>query len=205
MTGSLFLGMSALFFVGLLLGYRPEGSENESKRGVGPPDIPRDLDSDDPDSEDRRAAANAGSRKKHDPLEKILDRSRRLQRKLELKSTDNTDKQPRGADLLNELVQRNSNRRENHSPQTSEEEVENSDVAPLEEGKQDPWQMWHSWVKQDEFYPVGAFWSKDMNSILHAMATYPITSFDVGHRGTQLKASMFLGNQRTAFKPMRQV
>ena len=67
----------------------------------------------------------------------------------------------------------------------------------------EPWTTWHMWVKQDQFYPEDMFWSPEMSSILNAMATYPITSFDVGHRGTQLKASVLLGTQKAVFKPMR--
>lgn len=69
--------------------------------------------------------------------------------------------------------------------------------------ERNPWNIWHSWVQQNQFYPEDIFFSEEMNSILHAMATYPIRSFDVGHRGTQLKATMFLREQKTVFKPMR--
>lgn len=67
-----------------------------------------------------------------------------------------------------------------------------------------PWRIWSNWVEPDVLYPEGTFYSNDMNLIFEAIATYPITLFDVGYRGTQLKASMYLhGNQRTVFKPMR--
>ena len=67
-----------------------------------------------------------------------------------------------------------------------------------------PWQIWTSWVKPKVFYSPDDFWSAEMNTILHALATYPVTSLELGHRGTQLKASMYLqGGQRTVFKPMR--
>ena len=69
--------------------------------------------------------------------------------------------------------------------------------------KQDPWKIWKNWVRPDFLYPEGGFWSDEMSHILHSMATAPITSLGLGHRGTQLKASMMLGSQRTAFKPMR--
>ena len=69
--------------------------------------------------------------------------------------------------------------------------------------ERDPWNIWESWVQKDSFYPEDALFSDEMNSILRAMATQPIKSFDVGHRGTQLKATMFLGKQKTVFKPMR--
>ena len=78
-----------------------------------------------------------------------------------------------------------------------------SDEVIARASERNPWSIWHSWVQQDQFYPEDAFFSKEMNSILRAMATYPIKSFDVGHRGTQLKATMYLGEQKTVFKPMR--
>lgn len=69
--------------------------------------------------------------------------------------------------------------------------------------RKSPWVIWEMWVKPNYLYPEGAFWSDDMNYIIDAMATAPITSFGLGHKGTQLKATMFLGKQRTVFKPMR--
>ena len=142
------------------------------------------------------------------------------------KPSDVLDKLPRGAELLNVLAQQRSDKvakdqfvlpaqKEDTSNQFPEGigklSPESNGVikagaeneSPLREGERDPWQVWHSWVKQDQFYPEDVFWSKEMNSILHAMATYPITLFDVGHKGTQLKASMLLDKQRTAFKPKR--
>lgn len=67
----------------------------------------------------------------------------------------------------------------------------------------DPWAIWERWVKPDYLYPEEAFYSEEMNHILAVMATSPITSFGVGHRGTQLKATAMLGAQRTVFKPKR--
>ena len=67
----------------------------------------------------------------------------------------------------------------------------------------DPWDIWKNWVKQDSFYPQGAFQSDEMNLILSAMVAVPITSFGLGHKGTQLKATAMLGQQRTVFKPKR--
>ena len=55
----------------------------------------------------------------------------------------------------------------------------------------------------DALYPQDAFYSEEMNHILAVMATAPITSFGVGHKGTQLKATAMLGAQRTVFKPKR--
>lgn len=66
------------------------------------------------------------------------------------------------------------------------------------------WKIWPDWVKPNQLYPREEFHSFKMDSILTALATYPVTLFDVGYRGTQLKASMHLeGNQRTVFKPKR--
>lgn len=67
----------------------------------------------------------------------------------------------------------------------------------------DPWTLWAEWVKVDSLYSPDAFWSSDMNTLLHALASAPITAFDVGYKGTQLKATMHLGAQKTIFKPKR--
>ncbi len=67
----------------------------------------------------------------------------------------------------------------------------------------DPWKVWVRWVSEDHFYPKESFNSSEMNSILHALATSPITEFGLGYKGTQLKATMMLGEQRTVFKPKR--
>lgn len=69
--------------------------------------------------------------------------------------------------------------------------------------KRDPWRIWGLWVTADYLYPEGVIQSEEMNHILGTMATAPITSFDVGHKGTQLKATAMLGGQRTVFKPKR--
>lgn len=66
------------------------------------------------------------------------------------------------------------------------------------------WATWNRWVTSDSLYPANAFNSKEMDHILTAMATSPITSFGVGHKGTQLKATLMLvGAQRGVFKPKR--
>ena len=66
------------------------------------------------------------------------------------------------------------------------------------------WKIWADWVKPDVFYKQKDFWSSNMNSILVALASSPVTQFDLGHRGTQLKATLYLeGGQRTVFKPKR--
>lgn len=69
--------------------------------------------------------------------------------------------------------------------------------------KKDPWVIWSDWVVPDFLYPENSFESEEMNHILVTMATAPITSFGVGHKGTQLKATAMLGSQRTVFKPKR--
>lgn len=65
------------------------------------------------------------------------------------------------------------------------------------------WALWRGWVQPHKLYPESVFYSEEMGHILHAMATEPITSFGLGHKGTQLKATAMLGTQRTAFKPKR--
>lgn len=68
----------------------------------------------------------------------------------------------------------------------------------------DPWKLWHEWVKEESFYPEGAFHSGKMWRVLRAMSETPITKFGVGVRGTQLKASVVLqGGQKAVFKPKR--
>lgn len=69
--------------------------------------------------------------------------------------------------------------------------------------EQDPWAIWNHWVVPNFMYPENSFESEEMNHILATMATAPITSFGVGHKGTQLKATAMLGGQRTVFKPKR--
>ena len=67
-----------------------------------------------------------------------------------------------------------------------------------------PWDIWARWVNSEVLYPAGVFYSSDMDMILRALSTYPIKSFDVGYRGTQLKATLHLiGNQKAVFKPRR--
>ena len=67
-----------------------------------------------------------------------------------------------------------------------------------------PWKIWSDWVREDVLYPNGVLHSNEMDLILHGLSSYPITRLDLGYKGTQLKASMYLeGGQRTVFKPMR--
>lgn len=72
-----------------------------------------------------------------------------------------------------------------------------------EVASKDPWEIWRGWVTPNFLYPNGSFYSEEMNHILASMASSPITAFDVGHKGTQLKATVMLGKQRTVFKPKR--
>ena len=67
-----------------------------------------------------------------------------------------------------------------------------------------PWKIWSNWVREDVLYPNGVLHSTEMDLILRGLSSYPVTRLDVGYKGTQLKASMYLeGGQRTVFKPMR--
>ena len=83
----------------------------------------------------------------------------------------------------------------------------NSSVSRLkvsaEVASRDAWTIWKDWVQPDFLYPEHSFYSMEMNHILSSMATAPITSFGVGHKGTQLKATAMLADQRTVFKPKR--
>ncbi|CAI8055918.1 Glycosaminoglycan xylosylkinase [Geodia barretti] len=193
-TGTLFLGMSVLFLVGILFASSREDAA-ETVKNV-PKVEPPVGEEQDPDLQG----------------EEGLERNRRLQQKVDHTNRDEAlEKQPRGPEVKELAAQRGPKGRElSDDPQFKippEIIGEGLRVGDLRDGVgeegRDPWKVWGSWVRQDHFYPDDAFWSADMDSILHAMATYPILSFDVGHRGTQLKASMFLGEQRTAFKPRR--
>ena len=87
---------------------------------------------------------------------------------------------------------------------TTHESNHSKTVGNATTPQKDPWMIWASWVKPKVFYSPDVFWSEEMNSILHALATSPVTSLELGHRGTQLKATMYLqGDQRTVFKPKR--
>ncbi|XP_065917150.1 glycosaminoglycan xylosylkinase-like isoform X2 [Dysidea avara] len=66
------------------------------------------------------------------------------------------------------------------------------------------WQVWRSWPHTKQLYEEQYFSSNQMADILHHMATAPIINYDVGHRGTQLKALATLqGDQLAVFKPKR--
>lgn len=66
------------------------------------------------------------------------------------------------------------------------------------------WHVWRSWPQSTELYTESQFNSSEMKEILHYMATAPIIRFNVGYKGTQLKALVELeGGQRTVFKPKR--
>ena len=96
--------------------------------------------------------------------------------------------------------------RDNRKKLSSHEKVQN--VTAATEGDppsfEDSWNQWLKWVRNESLYPQDAFWSPEMNGILQSLATAPVTSFGLGHKGTQLKATMHLaGSQKTVFKPMR--
>ena len=66
------------------------------------------------------------------------------------------------------------------------------------------WHVWRTWPQSTELYSEKQFNSSAMRDILHHMTTAPIVRFDVGYRGTQLKALMELeGGQLGVFKPKR--
>lgn len=69
--------------------------------------------------------------------------------------------------------------------------------------KSDPWKVWMGWVTEGHLYPSHVFYSDEMNNILNTMAMAQVTSFGVGIRGTQLKASVMFGAQQAVFKPKR--
>ena len=71
---------------------------------------------------------------------------------------------------------------------------------------EESWILWQGWVKEDNFYPEGVFFSGEMWKVLKAMSETPLTKFGVGIRGTQLKASVvLLGGQKAVFKPKRSI
>lgn len=74
---------------------------------------------------------------------------------------------------------------------------------PAEIAELNPWAIWRGWVQQNSLYPKEVFNSDEMNHILATMAMANITSFGLGSRGTQLKATVMLGTQKTVFKPKR--
>ena len=66
------------------------------------------------------------------------------------------------------------------------------------------WHVWRTWPQSNELYSEKQFNSSEMKDILHHMATAPIVRFDVGFKGTQLKALVELeGGQLAVFKPKR--
>lgn len=68
------------------------------------------------------------------------------------------------------------------------------------------WRVWRTWPHSKELFSEKQFYSNEMASILHHMATAPIVRFDVGYRGTQLKALVELdGGQLAVFKPKRYI
>ena len=66
------------------------------------------------------------------------------------------------------------------------------------------WHVWRTWPQSNELYTEKQFNSSEMRDILHHMATTSIIRFDVGYKGTQLKALVELeGGQLAVFKPKR--
>lgn len=66
------------------------------------------------------------------------------------------------------------------------------------------WHVWRTWPQSNELYTEKQFNSSEMRDILHHMATGSIVRFDVGYKGTQLKALVELeGGQLAVFKPKR--
>ena len=66
------------------------------------------------------------------------------------------------------------------------------------------WHVWRTWPQSNELYTEKQFNSSEMKDILHHMATAAIVRFDVGFKGTQLKALVELeGGQLAVFKPKR--
>lgn len=68
----------------------------------------------------------------------------------------------------------------------------------------DPWQIWSDMVKNRQLTPKENDENDDVGMILEALSYKPIIAAGIGHRGTQLKATLILeGHQRVVFKPMR--
>ena len=84
----------------------------------------------------------------------------------------------------------------------SSKRVDRISISP-EIAELNPWAIWRGWVQENTLYPKEVFYSDEMNHILATMATANITSFGLGSRGTQLKATAMLGTQKTVFKPKR--
>ena len=79
-----------------------------------------------------------------------------------------------------------------------------SSISTENPNPEDPWKVWSELAKPTVLYPSNGLHSPYMDNILHALATYHVTKFDMGYGGSQLKATMYLhGNQHTEFKPMR--
>ena len=106
-----------------------------------------------------------------------------------------------GKSTLHQTPHTNISHSENPRPGATRNDARPK-VSPLV-SSEDAWTIWEGWVQPDFLYPQDAFYSEEMNHILAAMATSPITSFGVGHKGTQLKATVMMGPQRAVFKPKR--
>lgn len=69
---------------------------------------------------------------------------------------------------------------------------------------EDSWNQWMKWVTPNNLYPEDVFWSSEMTDLVENLGKAPVTLFGLGHKGTQLKATMHLvGGQKSVFKPMR--
>lgn len=77
-------------------------------------------------------------------------------------------------------------------------------IEPTDYEFSDPWQIWSAMVKSRQLTPKEGRHSDDVGMILEALSYKPIIGAGIGHRGTQLKATLILeGNQKVVFKPMR--
>ena len=230
MTGSLFLTMTSLFLIGMQLGAQPDipqkvrGKTSGGKQKPTPEE--RRIKGPEEDSLLKLSHSNFPDVKKFPNFPKSLLDSPR-------KDWNKGQSRMNAFNMLTLLAQRNLtgvkglkglptriSRTLDNIPERYIAEVErlrklhpqslHNDTV-LQVGEQlppgvkqkNPWAIWERWVKPNYLYPEDAFWSHDMDYIIDAMATAPITSFGVGYKGTQLKATMFLGKQRTVFKPMR--
>ena len=129
---------------------------------------------------------------------------------LSLRFLFNTQPDPKDDDLLSKKVSHHfvENRRNLHVDGPLDHVTSGPTLPPTTPptDHSKPWKIWSDWVREDVLYPDGVLQSKEMDLILNALSTYPVTQLDVGYKGTQLKATMHLeGGQRAVFKPMRLV
>ena len=191
-TGSIFLTMVALFTIGLQLNWpQPESA----KRPPPPPQdnkpqgVVKSSESRPPSSEKRERFVAPAWPVNVPGLPEGFNMSRLDIGRLPMGPRRVLEQKFRGVppDLINMP----------HPPRGKMMSVP-ADVAEL-----NPWAIWRGWVEKDALYPQDMFYSDEMNHILTSMATGNITSFGLGTKGTQLKATAMLGDQRTVFKPKR--